>query len=318
MAGMTQVHVDQALSNVSVAYRNAAFVAERIAPVVPVQKQNDLYFQFSKQHFRTVVDNLRPGDEANEIEVDLDTRGSYRCDGHGLGLAIPDELPANADPGAQIDIEYTEKITSQLLLNQEVAFASLVTNTTNIGAGNYVDLSATPTQQWGTSAYTTSDPREAVDAAKETVQQNIGEFPNCLMLPRPVFRSLRNHPRILDAFKYTQSGARSLITAEQMAEYFDVEEVIVPAALKQANPEGEADSLSYIWGNNVLLFYRPRRPGLRVPAFSYHFLWIGNGISYLVKRFRLETRDSDFLKVKKYYAQIIVAQGAAYLWQNAI
>jgi hypothetical protein len=318
MAGMTQVHVDQALSNVSVAYRNAAFVAERVAPVVPVQKQNDLYFQFSKQHFRTVVDNLRPGDDANEIEVDLDTRGSYRCDGHGLGLAIPDELRANADPGAQIDIEYTEKITSQLLLNQEVALAAIVTSTTNIGAGNYTNLASTPTLQWGTGAYTTSDPREAVDAAKETIQQNIGEFPNCLLLPRPVFRSLRNHPRILDAFKYTMSGARSLITAEQMAEYFDVEEVIVPASLKQANPEGEADSLSYIWGNNALLFYRPRRPGLRVPAFAYTFLWVGNGISYMVKRFRLETRDSDYLKIKKYYAQQIVAQGAAYLWQNAI
>jgi hypothetical protein len=295
-----------------VAYRNAAFVAERVAPVVPVQKQNDLYFQFSKQHFRAIPDQLRPGDEANEIEVDLDTRGSYRCDGHGLGLPIPDELRTNADPGAQIDIEYTEKITSQLLLNQEVAFASLVTDPSNITHNQALS----GTNMW--SDYTNSNPRLAVDAAKETVQQSIGEFPNILLLPRPIFRTLRNHPLVLDAMKYTQNGARSMITAEQMAEYFDVEEIIVPAPLMQANVEGEVDSLEYIWGDNALLFYRPRRPGLRVPAFAYHFLWVGNGISYLVKRFRLETRDSDYLKVKKYYDQKLVAETAAFLWTNVI
>jgi hypothetical protein len=57
---------------------------------------------------------------------------------------------------------------------------------------------------------------------------------------------------------------------------------------------------------------------LRVPAFAYHFLWVGNGISYLVKRFRLETRDSDYLKVKKYYDQKLVAETAAFLWTNVI
>lgn len=312
MATITSVHVDQAMSNISVAYRNAAFVAERVAPVVPVQKQNDLYFQFSKQHFRSVVDNIRPGDLANEIEVDLDSRGSYRADGHALQIGIPDELRANADPGAQIDIEYTEKLTSQLLLNQEIAFASLVTNTANVP--NNTTLSGT--SQW--SDYVNSDPRSAVDAAKETVQQSIGEFPNVLLLPRPVFRTLRNHPKILDAVKYTMNGARSLLSAEQLAEYFDVDEVIVPAPLKQANPEGEVDSLTYIWGKDSLLFYRPNRPGLRTPAFAYHFLWVGSGISYLIKRFRIEGRDADFLKIKKYYSQKLVASNAAYLWKNSI
>lgn len=312
MAGLTQVHVDQALSNISVAYRNAAFVAERVAPVVPVQKQNDLFWQFSKEHFRAVEDSLRPGDDANEIEVNLDTRGSYRCDGHGLGIVIPDELRENEDPGAQIDIEYTEKITSQVLLNQEIKFASTVTNVANIT--NNITLSGT--NQW--SDYANSNPRLAVDLAKETVQQSIGEFPNVLLIPRPVYRVLRNHPMITDQFKYTQNGGRSFITAEQLAEFFDVEEVIVPAPLKQSVNEGVADALTYIWGTDALLFYRPTRPGLRTPAFAYHFLWTGSGVSYLVKRFRVETRDADYLKIKKYYDQKIVAAGAAYLWKTAV
>ena len=311
MPTINQVHVDAPLANISVAYRNAAFVAERIFPVVPVQHQSDLFWQFSKQHFRQYVTNLRPGAEANEIEIDMDVRGNYRCDGHGLQTVIPDEERANADPGAQIDIEHTEKVTASVLLDQEIKLAALL-STTNITQ----NTTLSGTSQW--SDYTNSDPVPVVDAAKEVVQQSIGEFPNVLLLPRPVFRTLRSHPAILDRIKYTGAGAKAMLSATDLAEVFDVEEVIVPAPLKQANPEGEVDSLTYIWGKNAMLFFRPQRPALRTPALGYHFLWTGNGVSYLIKRFRNETRDSDILKIKKYYAQQLVAPTAAYLWVNSV
>jgi hypothetical protein len=311
MPSLQQVHVDQALTNISVAYRNAAFVAERVAPVVPVQKQTDVYFKFSKQHFRTFTDTYRPGTEANEVEVDLDARGTYRADGHAIQMAIPDELRENADPGANIDVEYTEKLTNIILLNQEVNLNALMT-TSNLP--NHATLSGTT--KW--SDYQNSDPVPVVDAAKETVQKVISEFPNCLLLPRPVFRVLRSHPRILDRLKYTGVGAKKMLDATDLAQVFDVDEVIVPAALSQQNPEGEADSLDYVWGNNALLFYRPARPGLRTPAFIYTFMWVGAGVSYQVKRWRVEGRDSELIKVKKYYDISIVSSGAAYLWVTPI
>jgi hypothetical protein len=311
MAGLSVVHVNQALTNVSVAYRNAAFVSERVFPVVPVQKQNDVYFQFSKQHFLALPDTLRPGDEANEIEVDLDARGSYRCDGHGIQTAIPDETRAQADPGADLDIEYTQKVTEKILLNQEVNLAAQMT-TSNIT--NNTTLSGT--SKW--SDYVNSNPITAIDAAKETVQQSIGEFPNVLLLPRSVYRTVRNHPQVLDRIKYTRDGARHLPTPEELADLFDVDEVIVPAPLQQANPEGEADSLQYIWGNLALLFYRPVRPGIRTPSFGYTFMWVAQGTSYMVKKFRIEGRDSDYIKAKKYYDQHFVASNAAYLWVTPV
>jgi hypothetical protein len=39
-----QSHVDAALTNASVAYSNASFAADAIAPMVPVRKQSDKYF----------------------------------------------------------------------------------------------------------------------------------------------------------------------------------------------------------------------------------------------------------------------------------
>ena len=44
MPEVSQVHIDATLTNLSVAYRNPAFIADELAPVVNVKKQFDRYF----------------------------------------------------------------------------------------------------------------------------------------------------------------------------------------------------------------------------------------------------------------------------------
>jgi hypothetical protein len=156
------------------------------------------------------------------------------------------------------------------------------------------------------------------------VQQQIGDFPNYLLLSQPVMDALANHPRILDRCKYTANGARNQLDEQDLARVFKVEKVLVSAALFQGSGstgtlvpvnEGAADSLGYIMGRKALLFYRPPRPGLRVPTFGYTFFWSKRSG---VLRWRELSLESDFLRVKKYYAQQVVAAVAAYLWQNVI
>ena len=43
-----QVHIDQALTNISIAYRNANYLGEQIFPNVPVNKQSDKFFTYPK------------------------------------------------------------------------------------------------------------------------------------------------------------------------------------------------------------------------------------------------------------------------------
>ena len=62
MPDMSMVHVDQALTEVSVAYRNTQYVADSVFPVVPVSKQSNKYFIYSKDNFRTLDDARRPGE----------------------------------------------------------------------------------------------------------------------------------------------------------------------------------------------------------------------------------------------------------------
>ena len=42
------VHIDRAATNISIAYRNNAYIAEEVFPIVPSDKQSDLYFVFDK------------------------------------------------------------------------------------------------------------------------------------------------------------------------------------------------------------------------------------------------------------------------------
>jgi len=146
------------------------------------------------------------------------------------------------------------------------------------------------------------------------VQTQIGDFPNYLLLSQPVLDVLANHPRILDRVKYTANGARNQLDEQDLARVFKVEKVLVSAALYQLNPEGEADSLGYIMGKNALLFYRPPRPGIRVPSLGYTFFWAKRSG---VLRWRELSLESDFIRVKKFYAQQVIAPLAAYLWVNA-
>ena len=51
--GRNSTHIDRALTNISVAYMQSAdtFIADKVFPMIPVQKQSDTYFEYDKESF---------------------------------------------------------------------------------------------------------------------------------------------------------------------------------------------------------------------------------------------------------------------------
>ncbi|HBF33017.1 TPA: hypothetical protein DDW35_00500, partial [Candidatus Sumerlaeota bacterium] len=109
MPEVSQVHVNAALTNLSVAYRNPAFISDLIAPAVAVRKQQDRYFIYdaAREAFRSTNDLRAPGTQANEVDFALST-DSYYCEDHALVSVIPDEERENADPVIQPEIDRVE------------------------------------------------------------------------------------------------------------------------------------------------------------------------------------------------------------------
>lgn len=311
MPEVSQVHVNVALTNVSVGYQNPAFISDVVAPPVSVRKQQDKYFilDAERERFRSTADHRAPGTPASEVDFNLST-GSYYCEDHALVSVVPDEERENADPVIQPDIDRTEFLTEKILLNKEIELASEVATNMSLSSTTLAG-----TDQW---SHADSDPIGAIEEGKASIMENIQVTPNTLVLPQEVFAKVRTHADILSAVQYTNPG---LPTAAVLAQLFDVERVLVPRAVKNTSNSGADASMSYVWGKHAFLCYVPPRAALKTPAFAYSFTWTqapGSLSGHIVEKWREHARKSDIIRAQRYYDQKIVAPGGIYVWRNAV
>ena len=286
-------------------YRNAEFVADQVLPTVPVEKQSDKYFIYGVDNLRPDDDARRPAGMANEIDWSLSTN-PYYADGHALAQYIPDEWRENADAALDLDTDVTVQLTDKILLNREV-------NTFNVI--NTLTAHAQTGARWDVD---TTDPVKVIDTAKETVATSIGKPPNCLLLPRPVFRGIRNNLLVKNRVSGAVQGIQaSRITVEQLSALLEVQ-VILADAVKVTSAEGQTVASSYVWGKNALLFYRPPSPGLRTVSLGYLFTWMKGRLGSLVYKARADKRHADWIEVMRYYDPNLVAAAAGYWFTDVV
>ncbi|MEN6625216.1 MAG: hypothetical protein ABFD69_03195 [Candidatus Sumerlaeia bacterium] len=308
----SQVHIDAALTNLSVGYRNPAFIADVLAPVVPVRKQSDKYFIYDSERaqFRPSDDKRAPGTEASEIGFDISS-DSYYCEDHALASVIADEERENADPAIQPAIDRTEFLRAKIDLNKEIELAAMLTSTSVITQSTTLSGDA----QWSDPD---SDPVAEVEARKATIMGAVQVLPNTLVLPYPVYASVRVHDAVRACMGANYTGA---ITEQMLAQIFDVENVLVARSFKNTAAAGQTPSMSYVWGKDALLAYVPTRPGLKQMALALTFAWAGapGSVSgHIVEMWREDRRKADAIRVQRYYDQKLIAAGAAFLWKSAV
>lgn len=297
------VHINRPLTNIAIAYRNDGFVgADYLFPVIPVQKQSDLYFIFQKgAWFRDVVAKRAPGTRAKEVDYFLST-GSYLCEEYALSDVIPDEVRENADNPLRPDREAVELVTDLLQLSQEVRIANLVTTAANWSS------SATPTTKWDQAS---SDPLGDVETGIETIVSLIAREPNKAVMGRQVWTHLKNHQDLLDRIKYTERG---IITVPMLQGLFGIPSIKVGNALKNTAQEGQADNLQFVWGKHFLMVWSPQRGGLRIPSAGYVFQWK----NFQTLRFRRREEFSDVVTVRHSVDERVTAPDAGYLLTNVV
>jgi hypothetical protein len=308
------MHIDRPLTNVSVAYQNAAFVAERIAPVIPVEVKSDKYWIYGFEKFRRRFTAMEPGTKPREIGWGIST-DTYFCQGHKLRGWYPSDSPNNVDAPIDLDIDTTENTTEGVLLAQEMDFLDMLT------AGlTAVDLSAAAN---GGGAFQfdnpDSDPVAFMDKQKETVQKAIGRPPNTLVMGRPAVRGARNNPNLLKhIYGTTLVAASQQFNEAALAEKFGIDNVIFADAMYDTAAEGATANLGYVWGNTCLLCYVEPKPGIRKVSLAYHFLWNVGNAGTLVRKWFDEDKERMNIDVKKYRDQKLIAAGAGVLFTNTL
>lgn len=313
MPQVNEVHIDAALTNLAVGYRNPAFIADVIAPVVPVRNQSDKYYIYDaeREGMRASDDRRAPGAEANEVDFSLST-DSYYCEDHALVSVIPDEERENADPVIQPGIDRTEFLRGKIDLNKEIELAGMLTDETVVTQ----NATLSGDTQWSD---TDSDPVGEIETRKATIMGAIQAAPNTLILPYEVYAKLRVHPDVIA--RVTASGSIGAVGDKTLAEIFDVERVLVPRGFVNSATAGQDASMNYIWGKDALLAYIPPRAAMKQAALAYTFVWTGAPGAlggHRVETWREERRKADAVRVQRYYDQKLVASGAAFLWKNAV
>jgi hypothetical protein len=306
------VHIDAALTNISVAYRNGVFIAERVLPVVPVLKQSDKYYVHGKEAFNVLDDRRSAGSEARLSRWSL-SNDSFFCGGHALKDYVPREDTANADPQLDLLSDTTEVLTQQVLLNQEVNLvAALVAGLTGVSAESQAGT------HWDDDDV---DPLAIIKAQILEVGLRVGIPPNVLALSAPVWSAVSLNANVRQLITGAGSVAAALVTPAQVAAYLGIDEILVGSAVKNTANQGQTATLGWVWGEYACLFYRPPNPGRKVLSLGYTFQWtgaFGGSQSQFVNRYFWQPNLADVVEVHKYYDQKLVDTGAGALFTDCL
>lgn len=320
----TQVHVDAVLSNVSVAYMNRQtnYIASRVFPAIPVDKQSDLYFKYNKNDwFRDEAKVRAGGTESAGGGYNIST-DSYIAQVYAFHKDIDDQIRRNADAGINLDRDATEFVTQRLLLRMERAWQQRFF-AAGIWANNLTGVaSTTPSAgqftQW--SDYLNSDPVGDIQVGKELILKNTGFGANTLVVGYQVWQKLQHHPDVRDRYKYTSADN---ITPELVARLFELDRILVAQAVYSGSDEGAASpTYDFLFGKGALLVYSAPSPSLLQPSAGYTFLWRGIsgsvGSPLSMSRFRMEHLKSDRVEGEVAFDHKVVADDLGVYFATAV
>jgi hypothetical protein len=310
----SDVHVDAVLTNISVAYiqQQSHFIAGKVFPIVPVEKQTDKYFIYTKADwFRDEAKRRAPSTESAGSGYGLST-ATYSCDVYAMHKDVPDQVRQNSDAPINPDRDATQFVTQRLMLRLEKQWAADYFTT------SVWDTDATPTNLWDN--YATSDPITDIENAKRAILVTTGFMPNTLVLGYDVMKALKHHPDLIDRFKYT--SAVGSITEDMLAKVFGVDRILVAMAINNTAVEGETASFSFVHGKHALLCYVAPTPSLLAPSAGYMFSWRGIsrglGQDIGVKRFRMEQLEADRVEGQIAFDDKVVATDLGYFFNGAV
>ncbi len=310
------LHVNQLLTNLSIAYRNAVYIADQLFPIVPVKKQSDIIPKYPQSYWFRDLARLRVGGQKSEGSgFTVDTTATYFCPRYSFRFEIPDEVRDNADDPFSMDRDGAIFVTDKLQMRREVAFGSAFF-TTGVwaqinGAGNGDPTGGTDFTQW--NDYGGSQPLVDVATYLDAIEGLIAREPNVMAIGKQSYVKLKWHPDLIDTIKYTQKGQ---LTPDLIASLFEVPKFLIGRGIYTTSAEGTAESsvtYSRIWGKALLALYVPAGPSLLTPSAGYTFVWsrVSSAIQY-IKRMRDEEREVDIIEGNSYFTQAKVAQNAGF------
>lgn len=325
----SQVHIDEALTDFSLAFMQASdkFVAWRVFPNVNVTHQSNKYWTFPRQYFFTEGFRKKaPGTRGGRVTLAVDSTPTYFCDVWSEEAAVEHQIKANADRMIDPESLATQMLTMHSMIKLEKDWVSTFFQS-GVWTTERTGVSGSPTA--GTEVriwddYTNSDPLQDIEALKVEQEELTGYAPNKLVIGRRVWKSLRNHPDILDRVKYGQTAGRPAeVSRQAVAALMELDEILVCSAIHNTARANATPDYSFIAGNHALLTYAPATVGWAQPVSGVKFSWdqeapgTNEQGGYIRSWYDVAT-ETTFQELKMAYDQKVVSADLSVFINNVV
>lgn len=298
----SDVHVDAPLTNFALQFRNRAFVAEEVFPVVPVVKESDLYYTFSREELRNVETLRAAGSLAREVDW-LPSTATYTAQEYALRHLLPDRIVNNADSPVRPRLNTVSKLQKWIWLGIEKRVRDICQ-----ASGNAVATVAASPKWDGTSPTIEKD----IDTAKDSVRNNAGVEPNAIILAENVKDVVKRDSTLRDLIRYVINlgpGNRELLTNGELPPVLFNLAVIIAGATEDTSKIGASSSIAKIWTDSVPVFYRETAVSLDALSWGY-IMRVQNPI---VRSYRDEHRGGEYIEASVIQAEELVTSSACNL-----
>jgi hypothetical protein len=237
--------VDPIITQLAVSYAQAMdnFIALKVFKPIMQDDPSGQYFIFPKNDwFRDEMQRRAPGTPAEVTGFGLNT-AHFQTSVFALKEILDQQVRA-ASQLANLERAKVRHLVQKYLIRLETQWATDYM-TTGIWGTDYA-----VTNQW--SNMSTGDPRGDVIAGKGLVLGTTGQEPNTMVVGYPTWQAIKQHPELLDQFKYTSPDS---ITQEMAARFFEIDNFLIARAVKATNREGETPAYSFVIGKMAWLGY---------------------------------------------------------------
>lgn len=255
------------LTSLASGYTPQGLIGLKVFPVVKPLTRSGKAPIFSKDAFKIYNTYRATGARSNRAQIDPETWVDFYMEEHDLCIPIDvTELEAiralavDARSKALFDLQNRQRRRVQwnLALRLEAEIADQVQTAGNFGA-NTVTIGAG--SQWGSSG---GSPITVIETAREAIRDTIGLYPNTMVMGASAYETLKFHSAYTALMRLANE---KVVRPDLLARTHDLKEVMIGLAM-QVDFDGNFVDL---WGDNVLLFYKPdtTTPAIDEPSFGY-------------------------------------------------
>lgn len=290
------VYVNPLLPNICNAFFQVTGGLHKLFAAYPSDLQSGYFAKVDRgDTLRSATQLKSPKGGIAQTGMGVTVNSQFFCDVYELEFPMTEQLAANWRLPLVRDQAAARHLARSAYLRRELNFTEAFMKTGVWGTDYNVSSSSTV---WSDP---TSDPISDIENGIEAILKATGMRPNVMAMAYDVWKALKQHPLILARITaVTNVKDIRQATRMQIAQLFELEEVMVGEVTYNTANSGATASMSFTVAGKALLAYRSPAPSPIDPTAGSMFTW--QGLTGSVEGTRI--RNGQDLRTGEYWYQI--------------